>query len=145
VLLDANALLMPIRTRLSLRDEVERHCPGAEIAVPSSVLRELDRLVRRKLPGAGAARALADTFPVVTTALEGDDAVLRVAVDRGAWVVTADRELAGRLKLERITALVPRDRTRLEVGRPRSVRRGAVSQSAGSPPRKRAGLPRGKG
>ena len=82
--------------------------------MPSSVLGELDRLVRRDVPGARAARALADRYRPIPAHARGDEAVLETAVREGAWVVTSDRALRGRLVAHGVTVLFPRDRHRLE-------------------------------
>ncbi|HLM92082.1 MAG TPA: hypothetical protein VK424_08595 [Thermoplasmata archaeon] len=120
VLVDTNALFLVIRSRFPLDEEVGRHRPGAVLAVPSSVLGELDRLARSLTPGAVAARALADRYERIETRVRGDGGVLDVAQRRGAWVVTADRAFQRRLVAHHITVLRPRDQHRLEVveGRP---------------------------
>ncbi len=114
MLVDANALFLPIRTGFPLEAEVVRIQPGSTVGVPSSVLAELDRLVLRRTPDAAAARALAARYPVVRAPGRGDDAVLLCARRSGAWVVTADRALRERLVAEGVTVLAPRDRHRLE-------------------------------
>jgi rRNA-processing protein FCF1 len=127
VLLDTNALFLPVRTGFPLEAEIDRLVPGARVLVASSTLRELDRLVTRATPDAGAARTLADRFGSTPAVREGDAAVLEVARRESALVVTADRELQTRLRAGGITVLAPRDRHRLEMrlGRPRSTRRRA--------------------
>jgi rRNA-processing protein FCF1 len=114
VLLDTNVLFLPVRSGFPLEAEVERHRPGAILGVPTSVLGELDRLAERATPGASAARALAGHFRAVPAPGGGDEAVLRVAVRTGAWVVTADRALRIRLTARGVGVLCPRDRHRLE-------------------------------
>jgi rRNA-processing protein FCF1 len=120
VVLDANALFLVVRTGFPVESEVDRLQPGAELLVPSSVLGELERLARGLTPGAAAARAVASKYRTWPTEARGDDGVLDVAQATRAWVVTADRELRRRLRVRGMTALVPRDRHRLEVvrGRP---------------------------
>jgi rRNA-processing protein FCF1 len=115
VLLDTNALFLPVRTRFPLEAEVDRLCPGAFIAVPESVLGELDRLILRDTPGAAAARALGAKYRRLSSAGTGDDAVVRAAVQYRAWVVTSDRALRERLSREGVTVLSPRDRHRLQI------------------------------
>jgi rRNA-processing protein FCF1 len=121
VLLDTNALLLPFRTGFPLEAEVGRACPGAPIVVPSSVLDELGRLAARGILEARGASALAERFPVLSVEGRGDAAVLDAAVRYHAWVVTADRMLAQRLRRRGVTVLVPRDRHRLETLRGRAV------------------------
>jgi rRNA-processing protein FCF1 len=120
VLLDTNALLLPVGRGFPLDREIDRHFPGARVELPRSALAELDRLVARDVPRASAARALARRYPIAASRGAGDDAILATAARRRAVVVTADRELAARLVERGITVLVPRDRHRLEAlpGRP---------------------------
>jgi rRNA-processing protein FCF1 len=120
VLLDANALLLPVRTLFPLESEVDRINPGARLVVPSSVIDELGRLVARGVSGARGALALAQRFPVIPVEGRGDAAILRAAVRHGAWVVTADRALAEQLRRQGVNVLVPRDRHRLELHRGRA-------------------------
>jgi rRNA-processing protein FCF1 len=121
VLLDANALLLPAQSRFPLESEVERLRAGATLAVPSSVIGELERLVARRVAGARLAVALARKFSQLPVTGRGDDAVLEAALRYHAWVVTADHELAERLRLAGVNVLVPRDRHRLELHRARAV------------------------
>jgi len=122
VLLDVNALMLPVREHFPLAEEVERLRPGARISVPSSVLAELDGLVARRVAGSAAAAALARRFPILATEGRGDSAIVEGAMRLRAWVVTADRELAERLRSRGINVLVPRDRHRLEIHRGRPSR-----------------------
>jgi rRNA-processing protein FCF1 len=121
VLLDVNALLLPARSRFPLASEVDRLRPGATLAVPSSVLGELDRLVLRGVPGARTAAALGRRFPRLPSVGRGDAAILEAAIRYRAWVVTADQDLADRLRSRGINVLVPRDRHRLELHRARAA------------------------
>ena len=140
-----NALLLPFRSRFPLRSEIERHRPGAELAVPVSVLRELDALVERGVRDAEAARAWARRFPAIPGTGRGDAGIVHAAIAARAWVATADRELARRLVEHRITVLSPRDRSRLELRRGASVRSVARKGGSGRSERRRATSPRGKG
>ena len=113
--MDTNALFLPIRAGFPLEAEIARILPGAPVRVTSSTLRELDRLESRGTPGARGARQFADRLPTTPTRLDGDAAILDVARRRRAIVVTADRELARRLRAEGLGVLMPRDRHRLEL------------------------------
>jgi len=112
--------MLPVRNHFPIEAEVERLCPGSDLAVPSSVVGELETLVRKGVPGARAAVALARTLPTLRVPGRGDSAILRAALEQRAWVVTADRALASRLRSQGITVLVPRDRHRLEIHRGRT-------------------------
>jgi len=115
VVVDTNVLFLVVRSGFPLEDEVDRLLPGARLMVPGSVVAELDGLAKSLTPGAMAARALSDRYSVVGTSERGDDGVIEAATRAHAWVATADRELRRRLAIRGITALVPRDRHRLEV------------------------------
>jgi len=94
------------------------------VLVPSSVVGELERLVRDSTPGAVAARALADRFERAESTARGDSGVVEAAERLRASVVTADRALRARLVRRGIAVLGPRDRSRLEVtpGAPAAAR-----------------------
>lgn len=113
VLLDANALFLPETDGTDLIEEAGRHGEPVALRVPSSVLGELDRLCDRRVPGATTARAMAERFPALATPGRGDDAIVRAAVARSAWVVTADQGLAERLGARGVVVLAPRAGGRL--------------------------------
>ncbi len=114
VLLDANALLLPFTAQFRLEVEIHRHVDGAQIAVPASVLGELERLAGRGRRLARAARSFADRFDVIPTTLQGDAAILAIARTHGAWVVTGDRALRIRLIRAGVRVLFPRGRSHLD-------------------------------
>jgi rRNA-processing protein FCF1 len=108
-------LFLVVRAGFPLEEEVGRALPGARLLIPASVLAELEGLAKSLTPGAMTARAISERYPVVPTRLRGDDGVIEAAISQQAWVATSDRELRRRLAIRGITALVPRDRHRLEV------------------------------
>jgi len=129
VLLDANALLLPVRVQFPLESELQRIAPEARPKIPSSVVEELGRLADRGVRGARAAAELAQRFPVLKVEGRGDAAILEAAVDTRSWVVTADRALVERLRDRGVNVLVPRDRHRLELRPARPVRVSTDSRS----------------
>lgn len=102
IVLDANALLMPFQFKINLDHELRRLFGDIPVFVPSSVLGELSNTVDRS---GKAALALARRYQIVETELSGDDAVIEIAEQRSAAVVTNDRELIGRLKERRIPVI----------------------------------------
>lgn len=102
VVLDANALMMPFQFRLNIDIELKRLLGEVPVFVPSSVLGELAGLVDKD---AKAALSLARRYQIVETELRGDDAVLWVAEQRSAAVLTNDRELIRRLRDRRMPVL----------------------------------------
>ncbi len=95
VVLDANALLMPFQFKINLDREIKRLLGEVTVFVPSSVLGELANSTDKN---SRAAIALARKYGIVETELRGDDAVLDIATQRQAAVVTNDKELIARLR-----------------------------------------------
>jgi rRNA-processing protein FCF1 len=102
IVLDANALLMPFQFKVNIDRELERLFGEIPVFIPSSVLGELSNIVDKD---AKAALALARKYQIVETELSGDDAVLSIARERSAAVLTNDIELIGRLRKERIPVI----------------------------------------
>lgn len=99
VVLDANGLLMPFQFRINLDQELKRLFGEMPVFVPSSVLGELGNSMDKN---SKAALALARKYQIVETELSGDDAVIDIAEQRDAAVVTNDRELIKRLRARRL-------------------------------------------
>ena len=105
VVLDTNALMMPVEFDVRVFDELERltgRSPAAlDLLVPRAVVAELDRLAEGSDAAARAARAgrdLVDRCRVVETEeAYADDAVLALAREYEALVVTNDKPLRDRL------------------------------------------------
>ena len=116
-LVDTNIWLLVARRRFPLQRELDRLHPEIQIVVPETVRFELEALEAREVLGARVARRLAVRYPVVRAPGRGDEAILRLARRRGAWVVTADKMFRTTLLEAGIRVLVPRSLSRLqEVG-----------------------------
>ena len=122
VLVDTNIWLLTALRRLPLRDEVSRLVPDGALRVPRVVIRELERLVVRGTAGAPVALQIVRQYPVVPTPGAGDAAIIRRAIGKGAWVVTADKQLALRLREHGCGVLMPRGMHGLARFLPRSFR-----------------------
>lgn len=113
VLLDANALLMPFQFPVDIESELCRLLGRYEIAVPSSVLEELGRLARTKRE-AKAALKLAERYRVVEASGRRDPAILRLARELGAIVLTNDKRLRRQLRAAGIPVIHLRGLSQLE-------------------------------
>ncbi len=102
VVLDANALMMPFQFRVNLDRELNRLLGELPVFVPSSVLGELARSLD---PKAKAALVLARKYAIAETDLSGDEAVLAIAEERSAAVVTNDRGLIARLRERKVPVI----------------------------------------
>jgi rRNA-processing protein FCF1 len=103
VLLDTNALMMPIESDVRVFEELERLLVHVEPVVPRAVVRELENLVEGAGAEATAASVGADLAADRCTVLDheesaADDAVLELAMaGEAAYVCTNDTPLKRRL------------------------------------------------
>lgn len=95
IILDANALLMPFQFRVDIEKELDRILGTYEILVPSSVIHELERL---KDKHAKPALKLAGRFRILEVDEKGDKAILKLAEELNAMVVTNDKNLRNDLE-----------------------------------------------
>ena len=102
VVLDTNALLMPFETSINLDYELERLLGSCEIYVPGPVIGELKR---SRSKHAKAALALSRKYLIAETNKQGDDGIIQVAEELGAYVLTNDRELRSRLRKRGIPSI----------------------------------------
>ncbi len=93
---------MPFQFKVNIDKELKRLFGEIPVFIPSSVLGELSNIIDKN---AKAALALARKYQVVETESRGDEAVLSIARERSAAVVTNDAELIGRLRKERIPVI----------------------------------------
>ena len=97
VVLDTNGLLMPFETGIRLERELERLLGTFEILVPEAVMTELGIIAAtakgRRRDNAKAALSLAAKYTYRKSPAEGDRAILAVARQEGALLLTNDREL----------------------------------------------------
>ena len=112
VLLDANALLMPFQFQVHLDAELRRVIGDVEVAVPTPVLAELNLLADHDRNARAAAR-LAKNYRTIEGHGSADDALLDLAAERRAVVVTNDQPLLDRLKAAGIPRVFLRSRNHL--------------------------------
>jgi rRNA-processing protein FCF1 len=122
VVLDTNALMMPVECDCRLFEEVERVVGTADVdyLVPATVVAELEKLSEGNGAAATAARVgrdLADRCRTVETAeTYADDAVVALAErDATDHVVTNDRPLRDRLLDREVRVVGLRGETKLAV------------------------------
>ena len=100
VLLDTNALMMPVEEDVRLFDELDRLVGVYDLAVPEAVVAELEALTDgagREATAAHVGRDLVERCSVVEhEASDADDAVVELAPTYD-YVVTNDRPLRERL------------------------------------------------
>ena len=114
VLLDANALMMPFEFNVHLDAELRRLLGDVDIAVPTPVLTELKVLGERDRVARAAGR-LARKYRTIEGHGSADDALLDLATDRKAIVVTNDQPLLDRLKAAGVPRIFLRSRNHLVV------------------------------
>jgi len=114
VVLDTNALLMPFEMKMNLTLSVERLIGEAEFIVPGPLIGELKHLDNKY---ADAALQLARKYEIVPTEATGDNAVIELALQRNAFVLTNDKVLRGRLRKVGVPLIYLRSGTHLVVER----------------------------
>ena len=114
VVLDTNALLMPFEMKMNLTLSVERLIGEAEFIVPGPLIGELKHLDNKY---ADAALQLARKFEIVPTEATGDNAVIELALQRNAYVLTNDKILRGRLRKVGVPLIYLRSGTHMVVER----------------------------
>lgn len=95
VVFDTNALMLPFERRLSVESELERLVGPFEGLVPEPCLNELVRIASEekgaRRDGAKMALALAARYDMVPTEGPADQAALRLARERRAYLFTNDK------------------------------------------------------
>jgi rRNA-processing protein FCF1 len=125
VVMDTNALMMPVECDVRLFDELARllgeSVEAMDLVVPRAVVAELDALApgaSKEAVAASVGRDLADRCRVVdTTAEYADDAVVELT-DDADYVVTNDRPLRGRLLDRGVPVVGLRGRNTLAITEP---------------------------
>jgi len=116
VVLDANALMMPFQFGINIDIELGRLMPGCEIVVPSSVMIELEAVLKNTSdPHAKAALSLAPKYRFIKSDGFGDEAVLKMAKGLGAVIVTNDKELRSRAQAMGLRVIGLRGKNHLEM------------------------------
>lgn len=119
IVVDTNALMMPVESEVRLFDELDRVLDGDyEAIVPASVVAELDRLAEgngEEAVAASVGRDLVDRCTVVSMDAENaDDAVLELGRDC-AYAVTNDAPLRRRLREAGVPVICLRAGTKLAI------------------------------
>ena len=121
VILDTNALMMPVECDLRLFEELERVLGDVECVVPEAVLAELEKLsAGAEATAARVGRDLAQRCTVRSTdAAYADDAVLELASEeRVAAAVTNDAPLQERLLDAGVPVVSLRGNDKLAINNP---------------------------
>ena len=129
VIVDTNALMMPVELDVRVFDELDRLVGDADLVVPEAVVAEVEKLADTgtgtEATAAAVGRDLASRCRVVgTEASYADDAVVELAADTGdgaltdGYAVTNDRPLRDRLLERGVRVIGLRGRTTLEITEP---------------------------
>jgi rRNA-processing protein FCF1 len=123
VVLDTNALMMPVERDVRVFEELDRLLGSADCVVPQAVFDELDKLAgsaSEEATAASVGRDLADRCTVVEAEPEyADDAVLAVAQrETVEYAVTNDRPLRERLLDAGVPVISLRGNHKLDITQP---------------------------
>ena len=112
VVLDTNALLMPFELHINLDYAVGDLLGDVHFLVPGPLIGELKHLDHK---WAHAALDLARRYEIVPTEATGDNAVVELALERNAYVLTNDKFLRSRLRKKGVPLIYLRSGTHLVV------------------------------
>ncbi len=118
VILDANALLSPFQQNFNLDLQLEIAAPGVTAIVPSSVIRELQVLLKKGDWRIKAALELAKKYPIVDIKGKGDAPIFNLAVKKGWMVMTQDKRLRTNLMNRGISVIILRGRGHFQIMEP---------------------------
>ncbi|WP_262179441.1 DUF188 domain-containing protein [Haloarcula laminariae] len=124
IVLDTNALMMPVESEVRLFDELDRLLPTADgYLAPEAVRDELDKLADgagKEATAASVGRDLLDRCTLAATGADyADDAVLELARrDDVTHAVTNDNPLKRRLLDAGIPVISLRGRNKLDITQP---------------------------
>ena len=123
VILDTNALMMPVELDVRVFDELDRLVGDADLVVPRAVVAELEKLrdagTGEEATAAAVGHDLASRCRAVgTEASYADDAVIELADRTDGYAVTNDRPLRDRLLERGVRVIGLRGRTTLEITEP---------------------------
>ncbi len=112
VILDTNALLMPFQFKVDIEKELDRILGTYELLVPSSVIHELELL---KDKHAKPALKLARRFRTIEVDEKGDKAIIKLAEELNAMVVTNDKNLRNDLEEVGVKVIFLRQKSYLTI------------------------------
>jgi rRNA-processing protein FCF1 len=124
VILDSNALFVPLQFRIDVFSELARLLGRSfELVLLSPVKRELEILAERGAPKMRRNACFALRFAERCRLVEveaaasalADDVIVKVAADWGATVFTNDKVLRGRLRDISVPVIYVRQKSRLEI------------------------------
>ncbi|MBU0496509.1 MAG: DNA-binding protein [Candidatus Thermoplasmatota archaeon] len=120
VILDTNAVLMMFEYAIDVEGELTRLIGAYTIIIPRAVQQELQILslkgLGRRKQAATAALKLINRYDILgTDDILGDDALLALAKETHAYVVTNDKVLRRRLQQNKITSIFLRGKQKLEI------------------------------
>ena len=120
VVLDTNALLLPYQLGMNIEKELTRLLGICRIIVPTSVIKEAEKLASSNGSVAMAAKlglniVRKKDYQIVETLYDGDDGVMDVAVKTNAAIVTNDKELKKKAKDMGLPVIYVRGESRLEI------------------------------
>jgi rRNA-processing protein FCF1 len=124
VILDSNALFVPLQFKIDIFDDLERLLNRSfELVLLSAVKRELEALAKRGSPkmrrNASYALKLAEKCKYVEVDAPAseptDDVIVRIAEEWKAAVFTNDKQLKQRLRDISVPVIYVRQKSRLEI------------------------------
>jgi hypothetical protein len=115
IILDTNALLAPFQFGFNLDLELKRLVPWADPIVPTSVIKELERLSIGGDWRMRAALKLSENYEKIAVKGKGDPSIIALAVKNSWPVMTQDRRLRAILNNKGISVVLVREKGHLQL------------------------------
>lgn len=118
IIIDTNGFMIPIQFGVDIFEELNR-LGFNEFCVPEAVIFEIERLMKREKgsdrTAAKVARSMMDRCERIVGTGPADEVILRLAKNRGAAVLTNDKELKRKLADNGIQTVSLRQKNKLDI------------------------------
>lgn len=116
IILDTNILMSIFQVKINLESELDRLLGKYRIVVPSSVRLELENL-SKKHRIAKTALKFSERYKVINVDKTGDEALIKIALERKKSVIIAtnDRELRKKINMMGLPVIYVRSSSHLDI------------------------------
>lgn len=108
LIIDTNTFIYAVQNRIDILESIRMSFPQLEPVMSLCVLNELRRLSRNN-PHAKIAFSLFHNLPSVDGKGQGDDCILNTCVEKGMGLLTSDKELLNRARINNVKVLTVQD------------------------------------
>lgn len=108
LIIDTNTFIYAVQNRIDILESIRMSFPQFEPVMSLCVLNELRRLSHNN-PHAKIALSLFQNLPSVDGKGQGDDCILNTCMEKGVGLLTSDKELLNRARINNVKVLTVQD------------------------------------